>query len=189
MKNRLSCIFVGFLCILIVGCYQKEPENDGVVISFQAWGPLLLVLAGLASVPLGILLFARSQRFRALAVIMCIAGPVAAGVIAPGMFLDRVVVNQDGFSARYGLWWNPSVHQIRYEELNLVRLDVVEKTSRGRKTYSYYFDCSYKSGKQERIPLGDLMRQAAPELVQQFHKHGVPVMTPPNLPIWFTGSD
>lgn len=48
-------------------------------------------------------------------------------VIAPMMYLDRVAVNQDGFYSHRGFWWNPTVHQIRYDELSEVRLVVDEK--------------------------------------------------------------
>jgi hypothetical protein len=93
-----------------------------------------------------------------------------------------VVVNQEGFYSRHGFWWSPTVHNIRYDELDLVRLVVEEKPSRRGKTYSYYFDCTFKTGKQERVPLGDIMREALPEIAEQFRQHGVPVELPPNLP-------
>lgn len=113
---------------------------------------------------------------------MSLAGPLVAGAIAPGMYLDRVIVNQDGFYSRHGFWWDPTIHRITYEELKLVRLAVEEQSSRRGKTYTYYFDCSFKSGKQERVPLGDIMREAVPEIAEQFRRHGVPVELPPNLP-------
>ncbi|HWG44904.1 MAG TPA: hypothetical protein VN688_19175 [Gemmataceae bacterium] len=91
-------------------------------------------------------------------------------------------MNQDGFYSRHGFWWNQTIHQIRYEELNRVQLVVEGKTGRRGKTYSYYFDCSFKSGKQERVPLGDIMREALPEIAEQFRRHGVPVQIPANLP-------
>ena len=65
-----------------------------------------------------------------------------------------------------------------------MRSGSVELTfSQGRgKTYSYYFDCHFKAGKKERVPLGDIMREALPEIAEQFRKHGVPVQIPANLP-------
>ncbi len=64
----------------------------------------------------------------------------------------------------------------------MVRVVVEEKPGRSGKTYSYYYDCIFKSGKQERVPLGEVMREALPEIAEQFRKHGVPVEIPPNLP-------
>jgi hypothetical protein len=180
MKQRLRWALLGLCCTLLTGCYRKVAEDGGLVFSFEPWVPLLVAVVGVAAVPVGIVLFARGQRFWG--VCLAVVGPLAAGVVAPGMYLDRVVVNQDGFYSRHGFWWNPTIHQIRYEDLSQVQLVVEEKSGRRGKTYSYYFDCSFKSGKQERVPLGDIMREALPEIAEQFRAHGVPVHVPPNLP-------
>lgn len=180
MKGHLRRV-LAVSCLFVAGCYEKTSGKDGLVFTYQTWVPLLVGLAGLAAIPVGILLFVRRQRLWGVAV--AVGGPLVAVAVAPGMYLDRVVVNQDGFYSRHGFWWDPVVHQVRYDDLSLVRVVVEEKTGRrGRKTYSYYFDCFFKSGKQERVPLGDVMREALPEIAGQFEAHGVPVQLPPNLP-------
>lgn len=114
---------------------------------------------------------------------MAVGGFLATGVIAPGLYLDQVALNREGFRSQHGFWWAMTDHQIRYEELAHVRLVVEEKIGRrGRKSHSYYFDCTFQSGRQERVPLGDIMREALPEIAEQFRKHGVPVHVPTNLP-------
>jgi len=180
MKQRLIWIFAGVCCIASAGCYRKVSSSDGLEISFEAWVPVLLALGGLAAVPVGIVLFIRERRF--LGVCVAIAGPVIAAAVAPGMFLDRVIVNQEGFYSRHGFWWSPAIHQIRYDELNRVQVGFdVQNSQRGRR-YSYYFDCFFKTGQRERVPLGTLMVEALPEIAEQFRKHGVAVQIPPNLP-------
>jgi hypothetical protein len=170
------------LCLTVIaGCYRKASEDGGLVFSLQPWGPLLVVLAGLAAVPVGIVFFMRKRRLQG--VCLAIAGPIAVVAIAPTMFLDRVVVNRDGFCSRHGFWWNPTIHQVRYDELAQVRLSFEQRTgSRGRQEYTFYFDCSLKSGKTERVPLGDVIRQALPEIAEHFRQHGVTIQIPPNLP-------
>jgi hypothetical protein len=179
MKRHLGWVVLGLSFAALTGCYRKVSENGGLVFSFEPWVAGLVAVLGVAAVPVGIVLFVRGQRFWG--VCLAILGPLAAVVVAPGMYLDRVVVNQDGFYSRHGFWWNPTVHQIRYGDLSQVQLVVEERSGRRGKTYSYYFDCSFKSGKQERVPLGDIMREALPEIAQQFREHGVPVHLPPNL--------
>lgn len=181
MKARLGGPFVGICCLCLAGCYRREMDNNGLVFSFQTWVPILVGLAGLVALPAGILMFAKEQRFWG--AILAVGGPVIAVGVAPGMFLDRVVVNDQGFYSRHGFWFNPTIHDIRYHDLSLVRLVVEERPARGGgKNYSYYFDCSFKNGQQERVPLGDIMREALPEIAAQFRQHGVPVQLPPNLP-------
>ena len=180
MKRPLAWIGAALGCIVLAGCYQRVQENGSLVFSFQLWVPLLVVLGGLLAIPIGLVQFARGKRLAG--IFLAVAGPVAAVAIAPGIFLDRVVVNQEGFYSRHGFWWDPTIHQIRYSELNLVRLGYETKTGRRGISYSYHFDCFFKSGKQERVPLGDIMREALPEIAEQFRSHGVPVEIPPNLP-------
>jgi hypothetical protein len=179
MKKSVNFTLISLACSVSAGCYQKVSENGNLTFSFQPWVALLVGFGGLAAVPVGMLVF-RKQRFRG--VLLMIIGPLLAVAVAPGLYLDRVIVNQEGFYSRHGFWWSPSVHQIRYEELATVRLVIEEKTGRRGKTYSYFFDCSLKSGKQERVPLGDIMREALPEIADQFRQHGVQVLFPPNLP-------
>ena len=181
MKRRMRWIVAAMGLAAVSGCYQQTSENGGLVFSYQAWVPVAVALGCLALVPVGILLF--TQKKRLWGVVLALGGPIAAIVIAPTMYKDRVVVNDDGFYSRHGFWWDPTVHEIKYDDLNLVKLIVEEKIGRrGRKSYSYYYDCSFKSGKQERVPLGDLIRQALPEITGRFRKHGVQVDVPPNLP-------
>ncbi len=179
MKQRLIWGCAALLAI-IAGCYRQASENGGMVFSFQVWVPLLVALVGLAAVPVGIVLFTRNLRLWG--VCLAIGGPLAAVVVAPTMYLDRVVVDQEGFYSRHGFWWSPTVHRIRYEELTQVQLAFEEQTTRRGKRYNYFFDCSFKSGKRERVPLGDIMRQALPQIAEQFRQHGVQVQIPPNLP-------
>src|SRR5262249_17743566 len=162
MRRRLSWLVAASCCILMVGCYQKTSTDAALEFVFRPWVRLTIVLAGLAAVPAGVVLMARNQRFWGIC--LAIAGPVGAGVVAPGMYLDRVVVSETGFYSRHGFWWSPTIHEIRYDELKVVNVVVEEKAGRRGKTYSYYFDCALKSGNRERVPLGDIMREALPEI-------------------------
>ena len=134
-----------------------------------------MALIGVVLVPIGIAAFIQKKRLWG--VILVLAGPIVAIGWAPGLYLDKVVVSEETLYSRHGFWWSPTIHNIRYDDLSNVRLGVdVTRGRRGRKNYSYYFDCSYKSGKQERVPVGDLVKQALPEIGAHFAKHGVNVV-------------
>jgi hypothetical protein len=181
MNARTFVGTIGICAVLLAGCYKKEVQQDGaIVFSFQPWVPLLVIVGGVAAVPVGFVLWPRGQRTWGAGCV--ILGVLAVVGLAPGMFLDKVSVGPEGFYSRHGLWFSPQTHSIRYEELAHVRVTVEERGSRRRRTYSYYFDCYFKNGGQERVPLGDIMREALPEIADQFRKHGVQVYLPPNLP-------
>ncbi len=90
MKKGRTAI-AALCCLILAGCYQKVTKNGSLVFSFQPWVPLLVALAGVAAVPVGVVLFLRKLRFWG--VCLMVAGPLVAGAVAPGMYLDRVVVN------------------------------------------------------------------------------------------------
>ena len=181
MIRSFNFAFAALCFAVLVGCHQKEVGENGTLrFSFQTWVPLLVVVAGLAAIPAGVVMFARKQQFWG--VCLAVLGPAAAGVVAPGMFLDKVEVNPEGFSSRHGFWWDPIIHNVRYADLNQVKVVVQEQSGRNGKTYSYFFDCQFKTRGVERVPLGDIMREALPEIAEHFRSHGVPVQIPPNLP-------
>lgn len=180
MKKSVQFGVAGACCLALAGCYRKVSEGGSLTLSLQPWVPLLVAIAGVVLVPVGVVLLTRRQLLWGIA--LPVVGLLMAIAIAPGMYLDRVVVNEEGFTSRHGFWWSPSVHDIRYKDLSVVRVVVEERTTRRGKSYSYSFDCSFKSGREERVPLGDVMREALPEIAQQFRAHGVPVEIPPNLP-------
>ena len=181
MKRIVNCLLAGVCCFLLSGCYKRVSENGNTTISFESWVPLLIAVGGLFAVPIGLLLFTKKQKFWG--IVLIILGPLAAIALAPGMFQDHVVVSKDHFFSRHGFWWSPITHEVKYDDLNRVHVTVEEKTGRrGRKSYSYFFECSFKNGKQERVPLGDLMKEALPDIVHGFREHGIRVDVPDNMP-------
>src|SRR5262249_26486490 len=142
---------------------------------------LMVVLGGLAALPVGIVLIVRKKYFWGY--ILAIGGPLGSVVISPGIFFVRGILGRGGFCFRPRFLGGSTIYHIRCHVPGHVRLVVEEKIGRGgRKNYSYYFDCSFKTRTAERVPLGDVMRQAIPEIAEQFRKHGVQVQIPPNLP-------
>jgi len=178
--KRIARVALGICSVLLAGCHRKVSGENGLEFSFQPWVPLLAILAGIAVTIVGISVFRRNKPIRGL--LLIVGAPLAVVVFVPGLWLDRVIVNNDGFYSRHGFWFSPVAHEIKYDELSLVQVTVEERMGRRGKTYNYYFDCSFKSGKRERVPLGDLMREALPEIAEQFRRQGVPVQMPPNLP-------
>lgn len=180
MIRRVCYLLIVITTMMVTGCYQKDITNEGTVYSIQSWVPILTGLGGIIAVVVGIMLL-KYQKYM-WGIVFAIGGPIATVAIAPMLMMDRVVVSQQGFISTHGFWWSKTIHDIKYAELANVVISVEEKTGRrGRKNYSYYFDCSFKSGGQERVPLGDLMREALKDILQQFMLNKVPVSIPPQL--------
>ena len=181
MKRRSILAVAGSCCLLFSGCYRRVSENGRLELSFEIWVPLVAALACILGVPLGVVVFRNSKKLAG--VILALGGPMLLVGFVPSLFMDRVVVTGEGFTSTHGVWWDQTRHDVKYADLQGVNVVVEEKIGRrGKKNYSYFFDCTSKSGKMERVPLGDLMKKAIPDIITQFGDHGVAVQLPANLP-------
>jgi hypothetical protein len=167
--------------LTLAGCTQRVEQNGEVVHSYQAWVPIAIGVGGLLALPVGVLMFRKGKKFWG--VLVAILGPLATAGLAPGMAEDSVTVNNEHFVSTHGFWWDRQKHDVRFDDLTGVRLIVEEKQGRrGRKNYSYYFDCTYRDRHTERVPIGDLMKEALPDIGAQFRDHNIKVQGLENLP-------
>lgn len=180
MKRRLACTLAVSACAVLSGCYQRIDKPEGATYSFSPVVPILMIVVGLVLIGMGVVVFAR-RRFM-WGAILALLGLGAAVAVAPGMYLDHVVVGKDEFTSRHGFWWSPVIHRVRYDDLAAVDVIVEEKRQRGRRTFSYSLNCISKTGQQEIVPLGDIMREALTELAVKFQGHNIPANIPTEMP-------
>ena len=65
-------------------------------------------------------------------------GPLVVGVVLPMMMSDRVEVDDDHFVSTHGLPWDRTRHDIRFEQLSGISVEVTETTTqKGRKKTGY----------------------------------------------------
>src|SRR5579859_7003828 len=94
---RAAVLFA--LACAISGCattYETQ-DADATVFRWHLWVPLLAIAGGIVCVFLGLLLRHWSAR---LSMTLVFLGPLACIVLAPGLFKDKVTVNQEGFTLR-----------------------------------------------------------------------------------------
>jgi hypothetical protein len=164
----------------LAGCTQRVEQNGDVVHSYETWVPIAIGVGGLLAVPVGVLMFRKGKKFWG--ILVAVLGPLASVGLAPGMAEDSVTVNNEHFVSTHGFWWDRQKHDVRFDDLTSIKVFVEEKQGRRGKTYSYYFDCSYRNKPTERVPLGDLMKEALPDIAAQFREHNVNVLGAENMP-------
>lgn len=170
-------LFLALALVLFVpGCYEKEVRGNESVFKFAGWlGPLLIV-GGIAAIPAGWLI--RRQSFRLGFVIMILA-PVVLLIAAPAMYNDRVLIDDQHFEARYGFWFNPTEHNIRFMDLSKIQYVSVHRGGRRGGT-KYELHCINKSGNDTVVAAGDLLRNAVPEILARAAASGVVVVNQVN---------
>jgi hypothetical protein len=176
--KRFSALLV--VCFLS-GCYERITKGDQSIYHFAKWVGPLVILGGIVALPLAWFIYQGSKRFdhvsirqwgARFALVLAVVGPVALALVAPGMYMDRVVVDADHFEASYGMWFKPSLHTVRFDDLSEIRFATVPGP-RGRKVRQLH--CKEKTGTTHVVAVGDLLINAVPEILEKARTKGVSV--------------
>jgi hypothetical protein len=170
-RARGVLILVGLLALCFVsGCYERVSAGNQSLYRFDWWLGPAVIGAGILAVPIG--WFVRKQNARWGFVLM-VMGPVLLAIVAPAMYSDRVLIDDAHFEARYGFWFSPSEHNIRFDDLQAIRYIAIP-ARRGRTKYE--LRCARKSGGEATVHAGDLVRNAVPEILTRARAKGIIVL-------------
>jgi hypothetical protein len=173
--GRLAAASVALVLLLGAGgCVDRSVRGDSTTYDYAWWVPALTLVSGLILFPAGLVLRKRSGRLGAG---MLILGPVLALLVFPMVLLDKVKVDAQHFEDRYGFWFAPTRHNVRFDDLKEVRLVTYEERGRrGRKTTKQKLVCIHKSAApQDTVQLGTLVKEAAPEILRRAGERGVTI--------------
>lgn len=93
-------------------------------------------------------------------------------LIAPSMYLDKIEVGANGFVHSGGLWFDPNFNKVDFHEVE--RLEIHAQEIKGRvNRIQYDLIVHYKSGADDTVPIGDLMRFALREIVEKAKQKGI----------------
>lgn len=158
------------LCLASSGCYSITMQGEQAHYGFAWWAGPAVAATGLLMVPFGWFL---GRRVWGRAYALMLAGPLIIFFVVPSMYSDSVVVDRDHFECRYGLWWSPSQFTVRYAELSEIHL--LEQRDGIKRRRHEYLLCLYKTGRQEKISVGTLVRQAVGDILHRAEERGVTV--------------
>lgn len=167
--NRSRVLRLGFAaaCLFLAGCYERVQNGDETIYHFAWWTGIMVIVGGIAGFCLGLAL----RRIR-MAWVLIIACPILLVIVAPAMFFDRVTIDQNHFTARYGFWFAPHVKDVRFGDVQSVQI-VEKRDAENRASYEMQF--RMKSGAVEVLPLGTLVQNARDEIVSVARSHNIPV--------------
>ena len=152
------------VCFL-TGCYERTTKPDGTAVySATTWAILTAVVCGLVAAPVGYALRGVSRRILWIGVI---ASPLLILLLVPSLLLDHATVDAQHFEGRYGFWFAPTRYNLRYADLD--HIDVVsweERKRRGGTRTKQRLECVSKSGQTTTVQVGDLVRHARDEILE-----------------------
>lgn len=136
------------------------------------WTGALCIAGGVIAIPAGLVVFRKNRWTGGLLVL---GGLAVLGVLAPSMYADEPWVDADHFEARYGFWWSPTRHNIRFDDLREIQIVAKTKMTRRGKQTSYELHCAKKSGGTEIVHVGTIMGEAGGEILDRAEEKGVPI--------------
>lgn len=165
-----GCLLLALCVVAVSGCYERKEVDGAAIYSFASWVQITVTLVSLGTLAIGIGLTWLSAPYR---FILAFVGLVLTIIVAPGMFCDEVYVDQTRFKARYGFWFSPSDHDVRFADLR--QIDFVTYASGRKRSTSRRLDCIDLHGNITVVHAGDLVINAVPEILKIAEQQGIRV--------------
>ena len=175
MNPRVLCGLSAMALLTLTGCVHEDIEGTTHTFTYEWWVPLSTVAGGLVASVGGWFL---KDTIARLGWGMLIAGPLLIVLLAPSMFFDKAVVDETGMAINVGIWGSTSVHDVRYQDLQVIRIVMEESRGRrGRIDENYYLVCTRKDGTSAKVPLGGAVaEEAALPFLEYADAAGVPIV-------------
>jgi hypothetical protein len=168
--KRPAVLITAILLCFLAGCYEHETSGNESIYRFAWWlGPVILV-SGILTTLIGWCFRRRKWGLAAL-----IVGPLYVLLMTPAMYNDYVLIDDDHFEQRSGLWMSPTVHNVRFDELQEIRY-VVDTDARGRRQDE--LRCMTTAGTLVVVNVGNLVKKIVPEIFARAKAKGVRVVIP-----------
>ncbi len=171
VKSRAALLAAMSLCF-VTGCYEHVSRGNESIYGFAWWLGPMIIAVGVVGFPIGWLVYKNwSER---LGFALLILAPVLLVVVAPAMYSDRVLIDEEHFEARYGFWFAPTTHNLRFDDLREIQY-VAVRGRRGRKKYELH--CVSNAGDVSVVHAGNLVKNTVPEILARAQAKGVRVIS------------
>lgn len=154
------------LCFL-TGCHEHVSRGSESIYRFAWWTGPTAIAGGFLAPLVAWFLRKRSPK---VAIALLFAAPTLFLFVAPAMYRDRVLIDDEHFEATYGLWFAPSFHSLQFDELREIRY-VAVPGNRGRTDYELH--CLTDTGQVVVVSVGDLVRHSVLEILERAEAKGV----------------
>ena len=168
MRKAFVCLALLFLC----GCIDDRNVNGGRLISYQLWVPAGVMAVGLVAIPIGLIL---RRKLAWAGWSLMIIGPIAAIVMAPSLYRDRVEISDDRLFVRTGIWGLTAVHDVEFAKLKQIRITAEVVRDKNSTRTNYFYNCDTAAG-VVKVPVNNALTQyAAPLILESVRKRGIPI--------------
>lgn len=141
--------------------------------------PLLVTAVALALAALGVFFIKRRHKQKLalrFAFVCFLMAALVGGVMAPGMFLDRVTLDERRLEQPHGIWFMPGYGPKGFDlaRVREIAISVRERTARrGRRVSEEVWTATYDDGSTEAVVAGDLWKYHGREIIERLRKRGI----------------
>ena len=158
--------------IFLTGCVSETTEGGRTTFAYQLWAPLVTIALGVGLLIISIPVFASSIRG---GIVLLILGIAAAFVLGPSFLIEKVTVDDAGFSVTKGLPFANKTTEIRFDQLQSISFHT-QRSGRRRRSRSTYLDCHMLDSSIQSMEVTTLMNgEALKKIKAGAQSQGVPV--------------
>ncbi len=161
-NRRLGLLFALSFCLL-AGCIDRSTEGKTSVYTYSLSLVVTALVGGMALIYFGFSPRPGEPRLRGYFSI--VLGLVLMAVAVPALRTDRVEVDPEHFTSTHGPPWNLLHHDVHFKALREIRIEVTEKAFRYQRRKDYALVCRFKSGNEEKVPVGNVMQDAVGQIL------------------------
>lgn len=178
-SRRLGFLSAVSLCAL-AGCIDRAIEGQTNIYTYSLWLVMAALIGGMALIYFGSSPRPTEPRGRGYFGIVLGIGLIAVAV--PVLRTDRVEVDKEHFTCTSGLPWSHVRYDVQFKAVREIRIETTEKSARSQGRKNYNLICRFKSGKEEKVPVGIVMRDALKQILGFAEQRGVSLVGVEQLP-------
>ena len=174
ISTRISILML-LLAVLpfMSGCVERKIDGDVILFEYLWWVfPAFLFVGAIGTIGGVVALRGnKGPRIRRLAWAAAIIGPIIALVFPPLVRIPPMELDASGFRLQTGFWFAPQRQELVFDSTEAI--EISSSRSVGHRIVETELVCTHSNGSVQRIPVGDQLLQALPDVVTFAKKSGV----------------
>lgn len=157
------------LLLACSGCIERRIDGDVTTYGYETWVVLAVGVGGIVAAPVG---WALRKWIARLGYILMILGPLAAILVAPAMWTERVVVDANHFEHSAAVPGSND-SSVPFDDVAALHYRSAVEGSGRRSRRNHRLDVTRKDGRVQTIDLGTLYQEAVGEIFKRAAARGI----------------
>ncbi|HWB01589.1 MAG TPA: hypothetical protein VG796_01110 [Verrucomicrobiales bacterium] len=144
-----------------------------MIYKFPLWIPGIAIAVVVIAAAAGVFFWWKRSQWLPAVILLAIA-MFGGGIIAPGLLMDRVVLDDTKLQQTTGFWFSPTIKGFNLAGLKSIRIIKVKAMGRNDRDHDEWI-ATMKSGRTEQLDPGDLWENNTDDIVDCLKARGIEV--------------